>query len=247
MTDMKKVLSIIGSPQSETSNTRALVEDFLASISRSFDDFSHDIIMLGDKEIAYCRGCYHCAKTGDCIIDDDLAEIKRRMLRSDLIILGSPVFMKNVSGQMKALFDRLFLWMHLMSLIGKPFIAATTTAYSGQRATERYIIDTGIGFGMIHIGTLKARGCYESGHFPDREKAKGRYRRLAVKTAEVLNESVQPKPGFRNSWQFTGMKKKAQYGRDFLPYEYDYWQSKGWFKLSYREALKEERLNTPAT
>jgi multimeric flavodoxin WrbA len=153
--------------------------------------------------------------------------------------------MKSVSGQMKALFDRLFLWMHLMRLIGKPFIAATTTAYSGQRATVRYLVDTGIGFGMIHVGTLRARGCYESGHFPDREKTKDKYRRLAVKTAEVLNQRVRPKPGFKNSWQFTGMKKKAQHGKDFLPYEYDYWQSKGWFGLSYKKALSKEMQVAP--
>lgn len=93
-------------------------------------------------------------------------EIKRKILQSDLIVLGSPVFMNNVSGQMKAFIDRMFLWMHAMRLIGKPFIVTTTTVYSGQRATQGYLVDTGIGFGMIHIGTLKAKGYYKPGHFP---------------------------------------------------------------------------------
>ncbi len=240
---MKKALSIIGSPQTETSNTRALVEDFLTSVKEIYDDFSHKIIMLGEKKIEYCKECYYCTKTGDCIINDDLDEIKNSMLASDLIIWGSPVFMNNISGQMKVLFDRLFLWMHIVKLIGKAFIVATTTAYSGQRATEKYLINTGITFGMIHIGTLKAKGCYKSGHFPDREITGKKNHKLIIKTAKILNNTVQPKPNFKNNWYFTGMKKKAYYGKDFLPYEYNYWQLKDWFKFSYNKALKTEKTN----
>lgn len=238
-----KVLSIIGSPQTKTSNTRAIVEDFIASVKEFYKDLSHDIIMLGDKRIEYCKECYNCTKTGDCIISDDLDEIKERMLQSDFIIFGSPVFMNNVSGQMKVFFDRLFLWMHTVRLIGKPFIVATTTTYSGQRTMEKYLINTGIALGMIHISSLKAKGSYKPGHFPDREIIKKKYNKLAIKITKILKNNIQPKSNFKSNWFFTGMKNKAYYGKDYLPFKYDYWKSKDWFKLSYKKALKKEKLN----
>lgn len=239
---MKKILAIIGSPSSNTSNTRALVEDFVALVKNSYPDCNHEIIMLGDKKIEYCNECYTCTKTGYCSINDDLKEIQEKMVQSDLIIFGSPVFMNNVSGQMKTFFDRLFLWMHIVKLIGKPAIVATTTAYSGQKYTEKYLIDTTIGLGTINVGKLKAIGCYKPGHFPNREKIKIKYAKLAIKTANILMNRIQPKPNFKNNWFFTGMKKKAYYGKEFLPYEYNYWESKGWFKLSYKKALQQEKL-----
>ena len=119
---MKRILSIIVSPSIKTSNTRALVEDFIELVKKYYDGFHHEIIMLGDKDIGYCKECYNCTKTGNCELDDDLDEIKDKMLQSALIIFGSPVFMNNVSGQMKVFFDRLFLWMHTVKLIGKPAI-----------------------------------------------------------------------------------------------------------------------------
>ena len=240
---MKKILSIIGSPSTNTSNTRALIEDFIVLIRRYYNDFDHEIIMLGDKKIEYCQECYHCTITGHCYLHDDLHEIQGKMLQADVIIFGSPVFMNNVSGQMKVFFDRSFLWMHTVKLIGKPSIVATTTAYSGQKRTTRYLLDTTIGLGTINIGTLRATGCYKPGHFPKREKVQKKYEKLAMKTANILKNNIQPKPHFKNNWLFTGMKKKAYYGKEFLPYEYNYWNSKGWFKLSYKKALQKEKGN----
>lgn len=52
-----KVLSIIGSPSTETSNTRALVEYLVSSAGESFGELSHEIIMLGEKSIKCCKEC----------------------------------------------------------------------------------------------------------------------------------------------------------------------------------------------
>jgi hypothetical protein len=122
---MKNILSVIGSPSTDTSNTRALVEDFIGSVKKIYNDFHHEVIMLGDKKIEYCQ------------------------------------------------------------------------------------VDTTIGLGTINIGTLKATGCYKPGHFPSREKMQKRYEKLAMKTANILKNTIQPTPNFKNNWLFTGMKKKA--------------------------------------
>ncbi|MDY6796431.1 MAG: hypothetical protein SWK76_14325 [Actinomycetota bacterium] len=70
-----------------------------------------------------------------------------------------------------------------------------------------------------------------------------KYRGLAAGTARTLDGSLRPRSSFKNDWLFTGMKKKALHGADFLPYKYDYRKSKGWFELSYRKALGKEKLN----
>jgi multimeric flavodoxin WrbA len=61
---------------------------------------------LGELNIKYCTGCKNCYRTGTCILNDDINEIIVRIMKSDLIILGSPSYWGDVTGQMKVFFDR---------------------------------------------------------------------------------------------------------------------------------------------
>jgi len=63
----------------------------------------------GDIDIKPCKGCNACQK-GDrgCTIKDDMQKIYKAIENSDAIVLGSPVYMGQMSGQAKLFTDRLY-------------------------------------------------------------------------------------------------------------------------------------------
>jgi multimeric flavodoxin WrbA len=63
-------------------------------------------INLSEFTIKYCTGCKNCEKTGDCIIQDDVPHIISAIDQSDIIIIGSPSYWGDITGQLKVFFDR---------------------------------------------------------------------------------------------------------------------------------------------
>jgi FMN-dependent NADH-azoreductase len=102
-----KIVSINGSPKGKTGNTNVMIEALLSGF-RSSDSEIHEIL-LSEKDIGYCRGCYSCwTKTpGRCVIDDDMKSIIETMQGTDIYILGTPLYFNNVSGTLKVFVDRL--------------------------------------------------------------------------------------------------------------------------------------------
>lgn len=232
---MKRITAIIGSPVKTQSNTAALTEEFLKLVKSLDNTVEYEIIILGNKQINMCLGCWACTEKGYCIQKDDLNGIQEKLLSSDLIILGSPVYVHTVTAQMKAFADRIFVWYHICRLIGKPAITSVTTAKSGTRPTEKYLNMLLYLLGTVPVGHLRGTG-YRPGELQNRDKIREQYRKLAEKTVRILNGRKKIRPGIMNHVYFTAMKMKAKYGKGQLSYEYGYWQDKGWFKKSFRQA-----------
>jgi multimeric flavodoxin WrbA len=62
----------------------------------------------GELNISPCRGCLGCVKGDGCIVADDMQLIYAEMKESDARVLGSPLYMAQMSGQAKVFTDRLF-------------------------------------------------------------------------------------------------------------------------------------------
>ncbi|MHA1381767.1 MAG: flavodoxin family protein [Candidatus Helarchaeota archaeon] len=94
-----KILHISGSPR-KNSNTDYLLKSMIPYTKGEF-------IKLSNYNILPCKACWACQKSGKCIIDDEMSDILiPKLIYSDAIILGSPVFFNNVSAQLKAFIDR---------------------------------------------------------------------------------------------------------------------------------------------
>ncbi len=239
---MKKITAIIGSPIKNKSNTATLTRDFLESVKKYCNELEYEIIVLGNKNISMCKGCWICTQKGSCNITDDLKELQDKLLASDLIILGSPVYVENVSAQFKAFADRMFIWFHTMRLIGKPSLTAVTTAKVGIKKVEKYLNEILYLLGTIPIGHLRGIA-YRPGEFPERNKIKEKYLRLAKKTALILKGQRKIKPKILNKYYFWGMKMKAKYGASWLPFEEEYWKNKDWFDKTFSQAVRLEEQN----
>jgi len=65
---------------------------------------------FSDLDIEPCRGCLCCHEGGNqgCIINDDMQELYGAIEQADALVLGSPVYMGQMSAQAKIFTDRLF-------------------------------------------------------------------------------------------------------------------------------------------
>jgi multimeric flavodoxin WrbA len=62
----------------------------------------------GDLDIKPCRGCLGCVQNDRCAINDDMQKLYDALKQTDTLILGSPVYMGQMTAQAKIFTDRLF-------------------------------------------------------------------------------------------------------------------------------------------
>lgn len=104
------VLGIAGSPR-VNGNTDVLLDELLTGVRSSGGTI--DKVYLFEKDIRQCTSCYACmADGGACPTADDMAEIGRRMIEADALILATPVYWNCVSGYMKVFMDRCLAFMN---------------------------------------------------------------------------------------------------------------------------------------
>ena len=210
MTKTFQILTVLGSPHDRKSNTRALVEDFVAELADAGLPLEHRVISLGRKTVAPCKGCWSCTDDRPCPLSrrDDLEEIKAAMIDCDFLILASPVYTNQVSAQIKALFDRLFTWCHVFPLLGKPALSATTTGNEGQDEVGRFLEKMLGTWGARSFGTIESMGGFTPGFFPWRGVARERNRKLARRVARVLLSGRHLRPTRWQRRMFKVMRRK---------------------------------------
>jgi len=99
-----KILGLEGGPR-EDGNTEKLVKAILESAKENGAEVN--FYKLTKMNISLCLGCFNCRETGTCVTDDAMKLLLEEIQASDVIILGSPVYMWQVSGQTKLFMDRL--------------------------------------------------------------------------------------------------------------------------------------------
>jgi putative NADPH-quinone reductase len=109
MKDMgdKYVLAFNSSPHKEKGFTAVVLERFMAGVAS--EGAETETVYLARKKIADCLGCTWCwFKTpGVCRHKDDVPALHEKMLRADVIIHASPLYICNMNGIMKRFLDRI--------------------------------------------------------------------------------------------------------------------------------------------
>ena len=100
-----KVIGFIGSPRKD-GNTSHVVSKILEGAEEAGAET--EIWYSGELDIRPCKGCLSCVKSGRCVIDDDMQNIYGSLKQADALVLGSPVYMGQMSAQAKMFTDRLF-------------------------------------------------------------------------------------------------------------------------------------------
>ncbi|SES05178.1 flavodoxin family protein [Lachnobacterium bovis] len=76
---MKKIVILSTSPR-KNSNSNALAEKFAKGAKEAGNEV--EIISVIGKKIEFCRGCFACQKTGQCVIKDGLNALIKPVLRA---------------------------------------------------------------------------------------------------------------------------------------------------------------------
>jgi NAD(P)H-dependent FMN reductase len=102
-TNRKRALGIVGSPR-HGGNTEILVDEVLRGAKEAGAQV--DRITLSELDIAPCRACDRCLSTGECAQRDDWSTLLEQMKRSQIWVLGTPVYWSGPTAQFKAFLDR---------------------------------------------------------------------------------------------------------------------------------------------
>lgn len=109
--------------RNDNSSLAAYLNKLMNKINTLDSNVEIDYYNASNTTIYHSTGCKNCFTKGYCnqdqLDDDQMGEIKDKMLKADFIIMASPVYSHNVSGDTKAFIDRLSYWGHLFRLAGK--------------------------------------------------------------------------------------------------------------------------------
>ena len=100
-----KVLLINGSPN-EHGCTYTALSEVMSTLQKH--GIETELLYLGKKPVAGCIACMKCFETGHCFRDDAVRDIQSRLSEFDAIVLGSPVYYAQPSGQIVSFCQRLF-------------------------------------------------------------------------------------------------------------------------------------------
>lgn len=103
----KKIVILNGSPR-QKGNTSALVREFTKGAESAGNAVTE--FFLDSMEIHGCKGCFggHSSKACPCVQKDDMAQIYPAVKDCDVIVLATPLYYWNMSGQVRTAVDRLF-------------------------------------------------------------------------------------------------------------------------------------------
>jgi multimeric flavodoxin WrbA len=97
-----------GSPRLH-GNTAELLKPFVEELKQS--DAKLDNFTIVQKNVASCKGCYHCQDVQDaygCYQQDDMHEIAKSIMESDLIVLATPIYIWYCTPELKCVLDRFY-------------------------------------------------------------------------------------------------------------------------------------------
>jgi multimeric flavodoxin WrbA len=111
-----KVIGISGSPR-KNGNSEILLRKAL----EPFKEKNWEIVEfnLSNQNVLPCDGCDSCVSSNICKINDDMNILYDELKEFDVMIIASPAYYRNVTAQLKALFDRTYALTNDKLLKGK--------------------------------------------------------------------------------------------------------------------------------
>jgi multimeric flavodoxin WrbA len=118
-------------------------------------------VILNDLEIVPCQACdVACEETGECIQQDDMVKVVEQMQRSEIWVLGTPVYWWGPTAQFKAFLDR-WVGVRKTTFKGRRIILAIPLGDANvhtARHTVGMLTDSVKHLGMELVATLLAPG-----------------------------------------------------------------------------------------
>ena len=103
----KKIVILNGSPRRKGSTT-VLTAEFARGAKETGNTITE--FFLDEMDIHGCKGCFggHSSRECPCVQKDDMAKIYPVVKECDVVVLATPLYYWNMSGQIRTAIDRLF-------------------------------------------------------------------------------------------------------------------------------------------
>ena len=110
-----KVIAINGSPRKKW-NTATMLEKALEGAAS--EGAETELIHLYDLDFKGCISCFACKlkdgkSYGKCAMKDELTHVLDKLKDADAVILGSPIYLGNSTGEMRSFMER-FIYPYLV-------------------------------------------------------------------------------------------------------------------------------------
>jgi multimeric flavodoxin WrbA len=217
-----RILGISGSPRGRESRTRRLVERVLEGSQSAGAQV--ELADLSEMNIGCCLACGSCHVKGTCSRKDEFAPLYEKMLASDGLVLGSPVYFTNITAQLKTVIDRMSHAIHCQLLLGT-YACSVATAGSAYDPAVAYMSDVLVRFGCTVVGgTGGTMSVPESLRSAEQD---------AIALGRDLVQAVQeqrtyPEQDSVHAAMHERFKRLVGANKDNWPFEYDYWKSRNW-------------------
>lgn len=192
-----------------------------------------DVLEFYVNNIGDCVGCFQCIMKGEdsCPHRSQTEEIIKAIEDADIIIIDSPTYVLNISGQLKTFFDHMsYRWISHRphpSMKHKIGVAISTTAGTGAKKTTKFIASQMFWWSVgktYQIPVVVAAMNWSQ----MTEKRKLKVEKKATKTAKAIQKKLgHIKPGIKARFLFFLMKQMHK-NMDYSPVDMKYWKEKGW-------------------
>lgn len=105
------ILAINGSPRRK-GNTSLMLSEFCRGAKEA--GAIYEEIIADQLNLEYCRGCLRCNLIKRCSIkNDDWDILSKKILNTDVLVLGSPIYFHHFTAPLKKIIDRFRSFMHV--------------------------------------------------------------------------------------------------------------------------------------
>lgn len=111
------VLGISGTPRPNGNSDHLLTYAIKPFLENGWEAITLKLSVLNVKP---CDGCEICLKTGNCILDDDMSHFYEAFASCQALLISTPVYYRNISSRLQAVFERHYSCKQKQPLRGKP-------------------------------------------------------------------------------------------------------------------------------
>lgn len=201
----------------------------------------HDTVEVSEFSLPrdmphFCNGCFSCFYNGEqtCPHAASISPILETLLAADLVILTSPIYAMDISGQMKALLDHLcFMWFSHRpnpQMFDKVGLTITTTAGAGLSHATKTLRNSLKFWGVKRTFSFQnAVSAMKWADVSEQKRAKigSQIGRMAGRIAGAVKHRDQlSSPLFRRFFfrLMRGMMQKNTWN----PRDRQHWEAQGW-------------------
>lgn len=198
------------------------------------EDIIHEYYLPKDGP-DFCVGCYQCIRAGEklCPQSKKVQRIATSIKDSDLLLIDSPTYCCEMSGQLKTLFDHMaYLWLSHRpgeEMFGKIGVAISTTAGAGANNVTKSIARQMFWWGVA--GRYRLSVTVSAASWEDvSDKTKTQIRKKVNKiTRKIRDQKFPAVPRLKTRLLFHLMKA-MQKGNTWNPVDREYWSTKQWLQ-----------------